>query len=293
MDDIDKKYEADFDLLLTAAIEIGNKLSGKQYSSDSNNLIYAEGLGQKIISHILSVRRLKDGYSPVAGGNLYQPTIDFASIFILTRAAIETYLTLNFIFTFPKEPDVKEFRFMCWDLAGYLERAGSSPMNDENIKLKESEKLAIELLRNKIKINPYFLTLPPQLQGLALNGQWRLNYSWSKIAKDAGIGGTVFDQQYKFLCGYAHSSRLSTMQIQQTKGIENQLMMARSSLAILMFVLAKHMFDYINIIPELKSSVDLNSFQYKLIFLWKEIGENMETFFIDKNLSNPVTNKNQ
>lgn len=59
---MEEDYELDFDLLIRAAIEMGNRLDGQKNPYERETLIFAEGLGQKIIHHTLSVRRLIEGY---------------------------------------------------------------------------------------------------------------------------------------------------------------------------------------------------------------------------------------
>ena len=269
----------DFEKLIIASIEIGNKLSGVKYVSETNNLIYAEGLSKKIISHIISAKNLKAGYSLVANKNQYKGTVDFASVYILTEGSIETYLTLNYLYTSPQDTTKENSGFYAGTywllLTDLIHRLWKIKI--WNFKKQRSQLSTVS--KRTFKKHSCFIRLNPQRQGLALSGQWRLNNSSSNFALSAGFGGKFFDQQYKFLCGYAHSKRLSVMQIQQTKELEAQKMMAMSSTAVLIVVLAKHMYDYINLIPELKSRTDVTSAEYNLIITWREVGNNWENYF--------------
>ncbi len=270
--DMDQKIKQDFDLLIKTSMEIGNKLAGQKIPEGINYIHYAEGLGQKTINHILTARYLMDGYHLGLGNNLYEGKIDFSSIAILTRAALETYLTFNHIFIAPENEDEKRFRYTLWDIGGYLDRQDFEPTNDEFIALKESERLAIERLRKELKEKNIFKELSPKNQKQALNGQWKLDKYWGDLAVGACFKKEFFRQQYKFLCGYAHSSRLSIIQIQQNKTIEGQREMAKASMGVLMVVLAKYIYDYIHLLPQLEE-VKNNIEKYPIIKVWKAIGE--------------------
>ncbi|OGS71542.1 MAG: hypothetical protein A3F91_08360 [Flavobacteria bacterium RIFCSPLOWO2_12_FULL_35_11] len=272
--EIEKNYELDFDILVKNAIGIGNRLDGKKYQHNGQNLIYAEGIGQKIIHHILSARHLFHGYQLASDKYLFKPTIDFASIAILTRASLETYLTLNYIFISTTDKDELRFRFLCWDLAGFLERADHTPTNQEHKDKQTQEKKSIKTITEELKNTNAFKNLSTKRQKLATNGQWRLNNSWVQLAVMAGFSERFFKQQYKFLCAYAHSSRLSIIQIQQIKELEAQKEMALASISVLMVIIAKFMFDYIHLIPELNEIK--NEPEYAIIAAWKMIGENLK-----------------
>lgn len=271
---MEENYELDFDLLIKASIEIGNRLDGQKNPSERETLVFAEGLGQKIIHHTLSVRHLFEGYQLATDKHLFVKQVDFASIAILTRAALETYLTLSYVFVSPQNEEELEFRFKCWHLAGFLDRVGFDPKEVEHVKLKDSEKQAIDKLTIEIQALPFFKSLPKRNQDQALKGFWRLDNAWVNLATQSGFSEAFFRQQYKFLCGYAHSSRLCIIQIQQTKDIERQREMAKASIGVLMVVIAKFMYDYIQIIPELKA-VEKEIEALPMISSWKMVGENL------------------
>lgn len=265
----------DLDVLLNAAIEIGNRLVGQKKPVHQESVYYAEGLGQKIISHTISVRHLYHGQQLLVGGNLYPVQIDFASIAILVRASLETYLTLNHVFISAKTPEEAKFRFLCWHLAGFLDRAGFEPKSQAQIDLKASERQSITAITTEIQASPYFGLLSKKQQADVLRGSWRIDSSWGKLAVNAGFDVGFFKQQYGFLCGYAHSSRLSVIQIQQSRDLAQQQEMADASVGVAMVVLAKFMFDYIQLIPALKAiQNELSAFA--MISAWKTIGENLE-----------------
>ncbi|HEX7413526.1 MAG TPA: DUF5677 domain-containing protein [Bacteroidia bacterium] len=266
----------EFDNVLKIVIEIGNKLVGKPNLEADTNLVYAEGLGKKIIGHSLSARYLYDGFQIAIKSEIFVPRVDFPSIIILTRAALESYLTFHYLFIAPKNDCEKEFRFLCWDLSGYLDRENAEATRKEYIELKESEKKRILELKKEIREHDYLKLRGEKIIELALDGQWRLKNSWSKLAVNAGFNKAFFDKQYKFLCGYAHSSRLSVIQIQQTKTVQNERNMADASLGVLQMILSKYIYDYVNLIPELKKVVDFNTSEYYKILVWYNVCKSLD-----------------
>ncbi|MEO6882589.1 MAG: DUF5677 domain-containing protein [Bacteroidia bacterium] len=263
---------AKLDLLIKTAIEIGNRMKGKQFPENSP-IYYSEGLGQKIINHILSVRNLLNGYQFSYGEILFAPKLDYSSIFVLTRAALETYLALNYVFIAENNETLKQFRFLCWDLAGYIERKDMTATTEEDKIKKQVEAEAIATIKRELAENPIFKLLEQHDQKKALKGEWRLNFKWHDLAMKAGFSEAFFRQQYKFLCCYAHASRLSVIQIQQNKTIEQQKEMVISAIDTLLMVLAKHMYDYIEIMPELKE-IKNDMTKYQIILNYKYIGDN-------------------
>lgn len=266
----------ELDNILHVVLEVGNKLAGQPYSHREENFIYAEGLGKKLIGHSLSARHLFFGFQAKIKSNIFASQIDFSSILILTRAAVESYLTFHYLFVSPTNDTERSFRFLCWDLSGYLDREDAEATEIEFVERKKAEKKRIRELKAQITEHDYLKTRGEKIKDLALNGQWRLKSSWSKIAVKSGFQKSFFDKQYKFLCGYAHSGRLSVLQIQQTKIKGEEKQMADASLVLLKMVLAKYIFDYVNIIPDLKSTINFETPDYKSIIIWNNVVKTMK-----------------
>lgn len=267
---MDIQLEQEFTKIVGLAIDIGNSLAGKQNTNDNKNLIYAEGLGKKIIGHTLSAKLLINGYQLHTTEYKTAPHVDFASIFVLTRAALETYLTLNHIFIAPNSNEEHQFKFLCWDYAGYRERSKFVAKEEEHIIMKEEERIAMEKLKKEIESHTYLKNLTEWQKEAALKGDWKLKCIWLDLAKRACINEVYFTQMYKYLCGHAHTSRLSIWQVQQIKGYSAQKMQARAAIPMLMNVLSKYIYDYVSLIPELRNTINFNTTKYSSILFWKE-----------------------
>lgn len=271
---LNENHDTDFKLLIEVGIGILNSLDGKTTSHENPNIYYAEGLAQKILAHIVSANHLYQGYQLIINNNIYQPQIDNASIAILTRAAMESYLTFQYVFVHSKSKDEFEFRFNCWHLGGFMDRANFVPQTEEHLTLYNFEKGQIVKLQEEIKATEIFNNLTSRNKALALQGRWRLSNSWKELGIYAGYSEKFFTQQYSFLSSYAHSSRLSVIQVQQNREFSTQKDMARASTVVLMTILSKFLHDYINLIPELNNIIE-DKEKYAMIWFWKTIGDNL------------------
>lgn len=267
---INKVHE--FDTLLEISAEIGNSLAGKKISDDIDRMKLAEGVGNKIIQHSLTIKHLLGGYLLSLPHSTLGPLIDFSSVFVLTRSALETYLTFNYVFVANNDSNLREFRFLLWDLAGYTERNKFSARTTEHIDRKEDERTQIEHLRIQIQNHSIFASLKVSEQKQAINGEWRLNYAWHNLAVEAGFNYDFFKTVYKYLCSYAHTGRLSIIQIQQNKSIAEQQFMSDLAVDTMLIVLAKYMHDYIRVVPALNDWQN-DSEKYPIIAFWKTMGD--------------------
>jgi hypothetical protein len=124
----------DFDQLIRSFINIGNRMEHEEMTKSNESFYNAEGLGKKILHHIITSRFLINGYQL----NEFYPQVDFASIAVFTRAALETYLTFNYLFVAPKNVDEKEFKLQAWYLGG-LDRIKFEPAFVDNIRKFKDE----------------------------------------------------------------------------------------------------------------------------------------------------------
>jgi hypothetical protein len=270
MDHIDIKYVEDFDQLIKLTIETGNKLQLQPILA-GDSYVYIEGLGQKIIQHVLSAKFIMDGYQLNIGDSVYEKTTDFGTVMVITRAVLEAYLTFHFLFVEPIDEHKRRFRFLCWHISGFLDRADHEPEFDEHIQLKMEEEKLLAGYRTELISNLYFLGITPEAQKKALNGEWKIFDSWTKLAVNAGFQETFFKQQYRILCSYSHSGRFSIMQIYQCKTSELQNHMVKASRSVLILILAKFIYDYIELWPILHET--RNEKDYNIITFWKNIAE--------------------
>lgn len=267
----DTEIIKDFDELLHYFISIGNKLERGRIPEGKELLYNAEGLGQKIVHHTITIRVLYNGYQL----NGFVPTVDFASIGVLTRSVFETYLVFHYLFVEEVNADEKEFRVQSWYLGG-LDRIKYKPAFEGNLPQLEKENQEAEELKVKIKATAKFQNLDERSQKKILKGKWQYK-QWHEMATSAGFSENFFRQLYMYMSSYAHANRLSVIQIQQMKTIEEQKDVAAGFVGIILTVISKYIYDYVQIMPGLSEKVNLDSPEYGLVKMYKAIGESIQS----------------
>jgi hypothetical protein len=206
----------------------------------------------------------------------YIDIVDHSSIAVLIRAALESYLTFNHVFISTLDLKEKEFRFLCWDLYGFIERKDFLAESEEAInRLEQEKKLTIKSI-DRIRTFESYKKLKDKDKTKIEKGYWKLNKKWADLAEEAGFGRGIFIDTYSYLCSYSHTGRLSATQIMQSKTKEEQMGLAKVLLGYALMILSKFIIDYVKLIPETKPSFDSNQKGKNTARLWKEIAENIK-----------------
>jgi hypothetical protein len=119
-------------------------------------------------------------------------------------------------------------------------------------------------------VRQFFKNLSDKRKKNVLKGEWLL-CEWHKLATNAGFSESFFRKQYMYLCSFAHSNRLSVIQIQQSKTEGEQRQNALSFIGVITVVLAKFTYDYVKIMLSVNEKINLDTEEYKLILQFKEI----------------------
>lgn len=269
-------YKKDLNILLNYFIEIANSIKGEKING-SKGIEFAEPIAKKTFSHISSLYSLSKGVKMILKDNSHIEFIDHSSITVLLRAALESYLTFNHLYIAPMDNSEKTFRFHCWDLAGFIERKDFKTESDWAKKRKENEIKLILEKKEIIKDHELFLELTPKQQTQLLEkGKWKINKSWSDLAIGANLDKGFFSDLYSFLCGYAHTGRLSTLQIKQAKTLSEQHEMVKSLIGFSLVILSKQIYDYAKVIPSVFPALNSNKEGKTVSETWKEVGEHLK-----------------
>lgn len=181
--------------------------------------VYIETLTIKLLFASKSTLGLSRGIniSGIDADNKVQ-IIDISSIFILTRAVLENFLTLEYLFFNKLTREEQTFRYNLWRISGFMSRQN----NDENLQphLKEKlerEKKEIQTLRNTLKNSPFYSSLNKQhIWKLTGYGLPRV-ISWDNLIKQSRLKSTLFTKLYKLYSNYAHSEFISAIQLNENK----------------------------------------------------------------------------
>jgi hypothetical protein len=225
----------------------------------NEKLLEAEGLARKLFFHSASAFYLARGTTINDFPSTQVSFFDPASIDVLARAIVESFLTFHYIFGSNISDEERDFRFYSWQLGGLKER--QKPLSNIQILEQEAKKRlatdqkCIERYEQILKNNKVFLNLKKEQQKNILKGHWRTQY-WRDIALDAKLSQTHAEDFYKYLCGYAHSSSLSILQLSQANTRETQLALFAGTMGVIKIAMSNFIFEYCKLFP--KSVLELN-----------------------------------
>lgn len=206
----------------------------------------SHSLALKMFRHLSSVNTLCQIYTDIPPGHPSSHYIDFSSAQIITRAAIETFLTFAYIFC-QEDLTLSKFRCEIWQLSGLADREKLVPASVEAEKTLASDRGQMEELRINIANSPHLATYSEKQAKRILAGGWSQLRNWSELAGDAGIHPHYFDQTYNHLSGFSHSSYISAMQISQARDMHTQLHMAQTCLQMSLFYTAHFVVNFAKI----------------------------------------------
>jgi len=250
------KEEKNYLLLLDLLYQVIEESKGIPTERD-NRLLEAEALARKLFCHSASALYLSRGTNIKDFPSIEISFFDPASIHILARAALETFLIFHYLFIAPKNSEEQDFRYWAWQLGGLCERQKYPASKPEYKRKQRDEKQLIDKLRKNLESNKIFKTLGKRQQNKILKGKWRIE-SWRKIALDAGFDELHASLFYSYLCEYAHSGSLSTLQIHRATTKEVQKNLFQASMEVIMIAIANMIFSYCRLFPNGKKVLEKN-----------------------------------
>lgn len=229
--------------------------------------VFIETLSIKIMTTTKSIIELSKGfYLETETKKGQHQFLDFSSISILTRAIIESFLTLEYLFYNDLTDEERHFRFLIWRISGYKSRQDFFEQRDKKLitseiqKKLDSELKEIRDLLKQVKESSFFMNLNKRHLGkLDQYGIPRLE-SWNTLLNKSMLENNIFLMPYKLYSNYAHSEYISLIQLNEpnvlNKNSEDNKLYLRNALMIV------NMINCVSII-ELKNkfSCCLNAFE--------------------------------
>ncbi|HVI43222.1 MAG TPA: hypothetical protein VM802_00065 [Chitinophaga sp.] len=174
----------------------------------------AEALLLKLSLHSSSINKLM---SPVPlfkdeNGNILSIQ-DISSIYVLSRAQIECYLTLYYFILSPSNDDEGEFKHLLYQLSGLSNRQNYYCTMPESIAKKQQEASDIARLRQQISNNVWYQNLPSEDRRKVdkVNPPSRL-LGWERIIESTRFKETHLAPSWKLYSNHAHSEFIGTIQ---------------------------------------------------------------------------------
>jgi len=243
----------------------------------------SHSLALKMFRHLSSVNTLCQMYTDVPPGHPPSHYIDFSSAQIVTRAAIETYLTFAYVFC-NDDLTLAKFRCEIWQLSGLADRAKLLPASVEAEKTLAADKGQMEELRISIAKSPHLAAYTEKQARRILAGGWSQLRDWSELAVHAGIHPRYFDQTYNHLSGFSHSSYISAIQISQARDMHTQLHMAQTCVQMSLFYTAHFVVNFSKISASAALFISSDDAAKKFLKLWHITSEDWAKIYAEQDV---------
>ena len=259
--------------LLELTYSLAEAISGKVFSDGRKP--DSQLLALKLFTLAASAYQLYKGtrlpFPASTGGSDF---IDFSSIAILTRSAIETYLTFFDVFVAPKNNDEFEFRYCLWYLSGYVSLEKFDPHDPDLQADYGKAQEEIFALRERIKATSIYKSLKEGDQNDILKGKRQRN--WDKELDSAGFGKWTFRNVYRYNSGFVHADGLTTSQLMSAETKEDQLFHAETDLVTMMVIISKFIVDFGLLYEEASLVFPRFDKIYKRALMWSDIARKLD-----------------
>ena len=290
--EIKQEYVILLDLL--ARVIDANKSYSVNDISDGKRLWDAHNLANKFIDHAFTVLHLSHGTNVQDIPSFKFSFIDSASIDVLTRATMETFLVFHYVFFAPQTKEEKDYRYWAYKAAGITERQSIPIITEETRRTLDNDRLVLDKLCDKLKANAVFQNLTEKQRARFFEGKernlWRWNpdlkkvLSWSDIAIDAGFSEMLASHMYRYLSGHAHSSSLSVLQSQQALINKKKEQLIGGSIGVINIVAANLIREYCALFSLAQDVLSKDTEGNDIVEEWIQIGHDLDEFTnIDKN----------
>jgi len=267
----DIKFSSDeFPILHELAYEVIQSLEG---TKSSDKRIYdVQHLALKIFFHSASAYYLLQGTnvaSPSSIGDGEISFIDPGSIVVLSRSALETYLTFFEVYINPSNDDEFEFNYCLWHLSGISFLENYEPIIETPEEKIEEMNSQIEHFRDRIASTDTFSKLKKGKQHEVLKGIRRRD--WKEVASSADIGYKFVRMVYKYYSGFVHSDGFTSKHLFSAESLVQQKNLGGLHFKIIMIALSKFILDYSSKFKKAKIILEDYPKAYQIAQGWAEI----------------------
>ena len=273
-------YDADYSTLLDLFIRLVESQAGKKIESRDEWLNDAQILATKLFRHLVSMQTVAAGATVERNGMPKVFFVDHASVKVVARAALETYLVFFYLYG-NSDRSLSEFRHKTWRLGGLADRQQFHTSTEQGREVLAHEKKELEELRAEIESSPYILTYTDKQRQKLIAGDWRIGNGWADLSISAGFHEKYFKNIYGYLCGYSHSSYLSALQVGQAQSIEDQQMLTQPILGIGVVLMAHFAFSYSSAFSTANAILSANLSAKRVAEKWRFGPEDMAATCID------------
>lgn len=271
-------YDADYSTLLDLFIRLVDSQAGRKIEPGDGWLNDAQVLAKKLFQHLISMQTLAACATVEREGFPTVFFVDHASVKVVARAALETYLVFFYLYG-NSDRSLCEFRHKTWRLGGLADRQQFHPSTSQAREVLAREKKKLEELKSKIETSPQIRSYTNKQRKKLLEGEWRIKSSWADLGSNAGFHEKYFKNIYGYLCGYSHSSYLSALQVGQAQSIKDQEKLTQSILGIGVVLMAHFAFSYSNAFSTANAVLSANPSAKRIAEKWRFGTEDMAVIY--------------
>ena len=251
------RLQADYLTLMELLFQLIEFRSGGNIEPENEWLNDAQALSIKLYDHLTSILRLAQGGSIDTSSTLQTNYIDHASVQVVTRAALESYLVFFFIYG-KNNKSLSQFRHKIWRLAGLMDRQKYGGLDERGRAIIAQESEVIQQLRFEITQSEHLKRFSIKQRRQLLEGRWQVGSKWKDLAEQAGFHGQYFENKYNYFCGYSHSSYASVLQVNAARSPEAQQILTNGSLGVGLILMAHFSHNYTRLFPKVNPVIVYN-----------------------------------
>ncbi|MBI5965384.1 MAG: hypothetical protein HY863_18055 [Chloroflexi bacterium] len=252
---------------LELCYEVAESINGKL--SQDGRMPDCQYLALKLYAHAASAYWLSMGTrAPVPRSTNGSSFIDFASIAVIARVALETYLTLFEVFMMAQSDDEFEFDYCLWHLSGRVIHENITPTDPTLFDEYKSALVDIADLRSRIQQTAKFSTLTIKQKAVVLKGVRKR--TWKDVAEKAGFGVDFIRKIYSFNSSYVHADGLSASQLMSAQSKVDQEFHTQIHLLTILIVMSKMILNYAEKFSEAASVCKQFPLVYERTKRWSE-----------------------
>lgn len=238
----------------------------------------AQRLALKLFQHCVSLKSLAHPSIVRFDSSEEVTFIDHASMSVVARAALETFLVWHYIFA-PGDVDLSRFRHATWKLAGQLEKLSFKVRNEKEAAAKRVVEADVERLRDEVRRSPHFHGLKEGQKTALLKGDWKVLMGPKGMAQAAGFHGGYFNFIYSYFCTQSHSGNLSGRFLGQEASLEDQQGVADSVLFHGVVTMAHFVCSYSTQFPQADAVFDEYPISRAIAKRWMLKAEDLAAVF--------------
>lgn len=279
-------HDRDYSTLLDLFIQLVQSREGKPIPQGDSWLNDAQVLAVKLFRHLVSMQTLAAGATVEHKGVQGIFFVDHASVKVVARAALETYLVFFYLYGSP-DLSLCEFRHKAWCLGGFADRQKFSVFMPQHHQILARELEEMQELRSQIEKSPHMAGYSEKQRSRLLEGEWRTGSGWGDLGKSAGFHEKYFKNIYGYLCGYSHASYLSALQVGQATSIEDQKMLTSFVLGIGVVLMAHFSFSYTAAFEDAGAVLSANPSAKRTAEKWRFGPEDMAEIYDRPSIAKP------